>query len=717
MDINPDVPSSSQLPGTFLSISTAPSTTGTPEEKDLFPVSTAILSASAITGAPYNLTAGTAAPNDIQQYSDVSRVAQSFNRRSPVANRFRSALQEVPFGINIYLPAIAEPTGSGFAGFATKLVTVAGTAVGTGEVTIRAAGHPARFQVANGDNGSVVAADGKIALDSKIPDAPMVTADVIDHSLPVITIATNATGSNFTITANGVAKVIAITAAWTPTQSATAIAAALAGDATYPVTATSALGVVNLTWRTGFPVVSLTILGADATQTYALTYLTTGSASGATIPLTYVVRGEEGNDSPIVLTIPPELTGITFSPAVLEITTNAAGDGGSASLFTIRVGSLAVVVAIPVATTPTNAALLIKAAVNAATFPLTATCAAGFVTLFYRSGWVVNRIQVNSTEDGGGQIYTLADRHDSAGLITTAATTPGSATFTALAGSGTPTLTTMLANKAKLPAFIEWSVDYADTTSIDAISAHIELYANGYYQQNQRWTICNTSPVETIALISGLATPNLGNYWRSSLVTYQEPPVQGGAFSTQIAARLCATDLPYNMDGQILKATGVAPMLPARADTEMSPTTIDVALGSYHLTPLRSVNGNVTIVRGKTTWTGIESKWGDWSYGRIFDALRFGLRNFLNSRFFQKVLFIGGGTVRVPNGFTLADVRDACGEYLDSQDGILVDNSASLKPFIEVAIDPLDASRILIALRERAPRENHQRVGVLSSAQ
>jgi len=157
-------------------------------------------------------------------------------------------------------------------------------------------------------------------------------------------------------------------------------------------------------------------------------------------------------------------------------------------------------------------------------------------------------------------------------------------------------------------------------------------------------------------------------------------------------------------------------MLPARADTELSPTTIDVALDPYHLTPLRGVNGNVTIVRGKTTWDGIDPKWGDWSYGRIFDALRFGMGNFLNARFFQKVLYVGGGTVRVPNGFTIADVKNAMGEYLDSQDGILVDGSASLKPFIQAEVDENDSSRILLEFRERAPRENHERVGVISSA-
>ncbi len=707
MLLNPNVPSSAQTPGTFLFISTAPTSTGTAEQKNLFLVSTGLLQGSALCGQPYNLTAGTVDPNDIQQYSDVVRVNQVFGRRSPAANRFRSAIQEIPFGVNDYLGGIAEPVNTGFAGVATKLITVAGTAVGSGEISIRLCGHEARPAVANGDAAATVAASGKRAIDTKIPDAPVVTTGLIS----------------------------------------------------------------------------------------------------ATIPLTYIVRGEEGNDFPVMITVPPELTGLTFSPGTITVTTTSVGHGGGASLFTLKVGSLSIVVSIPASSTATQAAALIVAAVNAATFPLTATSSAGVVTMFYRSGWVVNRIQLSSTEDAMGQVYTLADRHDgglplitvsganatgttlnvisggitqavtisaantlaqsataiqaaihgnaafpldcaasvgatvpctwrvtptSASLsgtdttqtytltfpaaITTVATVPGSTTFTGLAGAGTPTLTTLLANKAKLGEFIEWAVDYTDTSSVNAIAAHIDLYANGYYQQGQRTTMCDTRGVEDVKTILTLATPTLGNYWRQSVVTYQDPPCQGGAYAAQIAARLCATNLPYNMDGQILAIGGGSPMLPARSDTELSPTTIDVALDPYHLTPLRGVNGNVTIVRGKTTWDGIDPKWGDWSYGRIFDALRFGMGNFLNARFFQKVLYVGGGTVRVPNGFTIADVKNAMGEYLDSQDGILVDGSANLKQYIQAEVDESDSSRILLEFRERAPRENHERVGVISSA-
>ena len=82
-----------------------------------------------------------------------------------------------------------------------------------------------------------------------------------------------------------------------------------------------------------------------------------------------------------------------------------------------------------------------------------------------------------------------------------------------------------------------------------------------------------------------------------SVGVYQDCPMEPGALAAQTAARRCATDLPYNLDGQVLTSGTLAPMLPARSDTELSPPTVDVALGSYHLTVFRGKNGQVTIVR------------------------------------------------------------------------------------------------------------------------
>lgn len=715
--LNPDVPSTAQIPDTYLYISTAPTSITTDQPKDLFLVATAILLGSQITNSPYSLTAGTATPNEIMQYTDTTRVNQKFGRKSPVANRFRNALQEVPIGINIFLAALSEPSNTAYAGMATKILTLVGTAVGSGEIGLRVAGHRCPVAIANGDTASTMAASTKTAVDRYLLDCPMVSAAVIDISLPQITFTSNATGSNFTITADGVAKVIAITAGWTPTQSATAVAAAIAADTSFPLTATSLSGVVSPTWRSGFPVLTLSITYADATQSAALTYLTTGASTGATAPLLYVVRGLDGNDSQVGVDIPPEITGVSVMVGALALTTNAAGDGGAASIFTLQDDSTTYVTSIPVASTPTQSAALIAATINAQTGPISAVAAANFVSLFLRSGWYTKKLQISSTEDGGGQTYKLYDRHDAAGTITSVTTVAGTDTLTSLQGSGAPTLTTLLTNASKKQyGYAEWSVDYLDSTSTSALYAHVEQYGNGYYQKNQRVTFVSTDPLETAKTVATSASPQLGNSWRYSVGVAQGAPCQGGAYSAQVAARLCATDLPFNMDGMQLKSGTIAPMLPGRTETDLTPTSKDVALGTYHLFPIEGQNGVVTVVRGKTTWTADNTEWGDWSYGRTFDAVRFGMRAFLNRRFRGRVLFRGRGTVRVPNGFTAQDVKDAIGEYLDSIDGIICDGAAELKQYI--AVEPVTSNPgfLRIFFRERPPRELHIISGVIAAA-
>lgn len=717
-EINPDVPSTAEVPNTYLFISTAPTTTATDEPKNLFLVATGLLSGSQMTNAPYSLTAGTATVNEIKQYANVDRVHLAFNRRSPIAARFRSAIQEVPIGINVFLAALKEPSNTGFAGIATKTLTFVGTASGSGEIGLRVAGHLAPIPVADGDVGSVVAESAKTAVDGDLMiNCPMVSADLIDISSPVITVTLNATGSNFTITANGIAKVIAITAAWTPTQSATAIAAAIAGDASYPLTATSALGVVTLAWRAGFLPATLAVSGTDMTQTYALTYTSAASASGTSLPLTYVTRGTDGNDATVGVHIPPEITGIAISPGLIRVTTAAAGASGSASTFTLACDTTFYVTSIPVATSANDAATLIAADINATTGPLSAAAAGPTVALYLRSDWYIKRLQIKSNEDLGGQTYTLYDRHDSAGAITSVSTVAGTATYTGLQGAGAPSLVTLLDNRAKFgQAFQEWAIDYTDSTSTSAVYAHMELYGNGYYNEGQRATYLSTQILEDAAAIATDASPDLGNSWRPSVGVYQGAPCMPGAYASQVAARLCATDLPFNLDGFGLTSGTLEPLLPGRPETDLSPPEQQVALASYKLFPLKGDRGIVRIIRGKTCWTSTETKWGDWSYGRTFDAVRYGMRIFLNARFAGRVLFTGGGTIRVPNGFETTDVKNAIGEYLDAIDGILVDGAARLKQYIEVEPVSGNPGFLRVYFRIAPPRELHIISGVISSA-
>jgi hypothetical protein len=446
-------------------------------------------------------------------------------------------------------------------------------------------------------------------------------------------------------------------------------------------------------------------------------------AACTTVPLVCVSRGEVGNSKPVVVDIPPEITGLKIGVGNIAIGTNAAGAAGSPSLFTIRCGALAVTVSIAIGTTPDNAAIAIAAAINAATFGLTATRVTTNVQLYYRSGWAVHRVQVNSTEDALGQIYTLRDRMNATHAATDpVATVPASVAYTALQGAGTPTLTTVLSNRLKTATMLEWYSEYNDSTSLGDCYTHIEQYANGYYQENQRLTFGSDEVLDT----SGTALKNakqrltdpstpLTNSWRYCEVVEQDCFSGISNMAVELAADLCAKDLPYNLDGHALAQGTQAPVLVARGDTELDPGTQDVAMRTYHLTPVRGVNGVPTITRGVTSWGASNTEWSDLSYGRIFDDSRYRIRSFFNQRFSGKVLFTGTAP-RVDNAFTLEDVEDAGREWLLSRDGITVDGARELARYVRAELDPDDQTFIRFALRLRPPREAHVKSGTLSSA-
>lgn len=620
--LNPDVLASQFEPGIFLSISTAPVGAAGGDAPNTLVLAPALFTGAALTAAPYSLTAGTGAANEITAQYDLSAIASAYHRRSPLAARLRAALQEVPVGINLYGAAPPEPSGSGFTGVASALITVGGTAVGSGLLRGYLAGHPFSFIIGNGDTAATVAANLKTAIDQQTPEAPLVTNARI---------------------------------------------------------------------------------------------------SSVTVPLAYVVRGETGNERPVVLLPPSSVTGLTFSPGSITITTNALGAGGNPSLFTLTCGVFSLTASIAIGQTPTQQAVTIAAAINAASFPLRASAALGVVTLLYASGWVVDRISVASTEDATGSTYALADRQDHAvgPAIASVTTTAGNPTATGFQGVGVPTLTTLLSNRGKGAAMAEWYSEFSDATSAAAIYNHVESYGGGglNQQQGQRVLFATSLGVELAKALLTTPSPALTNSWRYAVALSQDMPSPSGNAGAALAARICATQLPFNLDGLALRSGTLSPLLPPRSEADLDPASRDVAMRNYFLTPLTGVNGTVRVVRGVTSWGGGGSNdraWSDFSFGRMFDDARFRLRAFLDQRFRGRVFFDVGVTVRIDNGFTIADVRAAIVEWLESRDGITINGARFLARLVQVGVDETDGTQINIAVKLKVPRELHKIVGPLA---
>jgi hypothetical protein len=319
---------------------------------------------------------------------------------------------------------------------------------------------------------------------------------------------------------------------------------------------------------------------------------------------------------------------------------------------------------------------------------------------------VVDRISVASTEAAGGQTYTLADRHDHASptaAVTTVATVPGTATATAFAGSGTPNLTAALANIIKdKDGFLEWVSEFTDSTSVRAITTTtIEVQGNGANNKSQRVHFASSEPLDTARTrISGALapSPDLTGYWRSSYLHGQDLPMQATTAAAMLAAALAVAEQPKNFDGyELLSQDPRVPIAPSRQDVELSDASRDVAMRSYHLTPLIGVNGRLRVQRGVTTWGAVNIEWADFSFGRCFDRDRSGMRRFLSTRFAGKIYF-SYTEPRIPNGFTDTDVEDAIIEYQALRDGITVDGADSLRQFVKVRRNGTDGSRLDLSL-------------------
>lgn len=638
---NPDVPLAVWTPDTYIYIDTAPQNAVTgPEPARMYIVEPMLTSSSALCSAPYSLTAGTGTPNEIKQWTSVTKVEQAFGRRSGAATRFREAIAMRPFGNEIYIVPVKEAGSSGFTGCASAMINVVGTisggvqataASGSGEVLLWLCGHLVKFTVANGDTLATIAAAMLQAIKDQAPYAPLVPHPSLLSS---------------------------------------------------PTTA---------------------------------------------VGLAYIHRGEIGNDRPIMVRIPPGLTGFRLSPGYVVVA-GTAGTGDK--LFTMLVGSSSTGgITVTDTNTAVQTAAQITAGINAlsaaGTFPLAAQQRLNpdddKVDLFFNNDWVVHRIQVSSTQSATKQTFALYDRHDHGNPTAAASsvtTTAGSTALTALAGSGTPTLTTALANAEKLTGALEWVTEFTDATSVGAIRQHFATWNNGLNQRNQRLTLCSSEDIDTARtrVTGSLApSPDLTNYWEYTFGIAQDIPVQAATYATMLAAELCARTLPYNLDGLELKSgLSNVPLLPARADVELSPSERDVAMRSYHMTPFRGVNGKVVMVRGVTTWGGTNIEWCDLSYGRVYHDDRYRLRQLLNRRLAGKVFF-QYTTPRIANAFELSDVDDIIIEHLQQRDGITQDGAADLAQYVKTEVDPNDGSRLRSQYRARPPREKHVGTVVVTS--
>ena len=399
----------------------------------------------------------------------------------------------------------------------------------------------------------------------------------------------------------------------------------------------------------------------------------TASANTGTVTLTYRHYGFVGNDIPVIVS-QTDATGITFSPGTITYANAVVGAGAA----TVSVGGTTISAALAGGETAAQAATKVKLAINAGSYPVSATDdGAGVLTLFYVPGRVVNKV--------------------SAAIVTSTGVTATVACGTVVPnnGSNRPTLTTALANLANQDGgFRTWLSTWNDATTVGTLAANIESAAGPLTQREQFLFIGSTDGIVTAGALPTSTTPALTGLWRHSILVQPDSPQQAYEIAARGAAMAAVEDYaPRNYAGAELHTDPAqrVPFLVPHPAVRIAPGSDDVqmALHTYGLTPVCvTADGRQVIAKGRTTWQTDAGPFRDWGGGQHV--------GFLRLRFVAVgAALIAGKNIRrngpahSPNVITLESIRDALIAEAARLDAIdLYDGAETFKGAFQFSFDP-----------------------------
>lgn len=427
----------------------------------------------------------------------------------------------------------------------------------------------------------------------------------------------------------------------------------------------------------------------------------TASPAAAVVTLTYRHKGINGEDSPWMAFAPNNAaSNVQLSPGTITYT----GPSTLAGSATVTIGSSTVSAAIGSSDAATVIATNVAAAINATNFPVTALAVAAVVTLYFRS-------------DPSAQ--TRVVQRPSAAIVTS--TGPTATVAAGTLGAGTPTLTNALAVLAAQAQFGYWATSFNDTTSLGAMSAHIEQYANGVYQKDQVLFAGHSGALTTAGGVPSGTTPALTASGRYHIVWCPDQPTQAYENAARMAAQVCVSANVYpatNFDGfPLVTQSPTVPLLLPDRMVRPSTDALNSAITSQNLTPL-AVNeqtGQLTIVRGRTTLITSDMRQWDTSYLQCAAFTRYNVRTMLKTKFGVNKSIKSSGVPHTQFTITTQDVVDAIIELLLAEDNAdVIDGAAALKTAVAANVNVTNAGRIDATVPVRFPVNLHQLAPVIS---
>jgi phage tail sheath gpL-like len=424
------------------------------------------------------------------------------------------------------------------------------------------------------------------------------------------------------------------------------------------------------------------------------------SLNSATVTLTYIHVGDVGEDLPVRVTF-NQGAGISCSPGSIAFGGAASGAGTTR----LVIGGTTITTLVNDGDTPDVVTANVVAEINAGGYPVTAAVDAATPTqvdLFFAPDRDMRRFTVEIDTTSG-----LTADTSSGGVI----------------GFGQPALTAALSNLAALPGFAGWAVpfvgrqDTPDVGTLGGIAAHVESNADGVNMKGQKVHACVTWPVAIAGTLPVGTAPALTSSPRYTILWCQDAGVQGWELAARVAAARVANDYPaQNWDGYALKAGLTTPLvLPAPASRPDSPT-INSAMRSYYLCPLRVDEASNTLVIEKGTTTSNSSYQPLRDFATI-DQVDF-WRPSMVARLQQKFGAVSAkrySTPKTPNTINInAITNEMYFQALDWDDEDLYDGATALKDGFQAAFNKTNPTRIDASF-PMSPVINVHQIGVIGN--
>lgn len=411
-----------------------------------------------------------------------------------------------------------------------------------------------------------------------------------------------------------------------------------------------------------------TIGAALATAILATPNAPFASAANAAgiVTCTYVHKGTTGEDLPMRCQITPNGSGVNLSPGQALFATSATGVGS----VVVTVGAISVSTALAGSETAAQVATKVVANWNANAYPVTAVVDASVpaqVDFYFNSA--------------GPTLYDV--RRMSAAVVTTTGLTvnlgsgatsgAGSAsslTYNGTQGTGTPALTTAVANLTASPQFYRsWMIPWTDTTTLGTIATYVEAAQNGSVtgQKFQVVTFADFQALSIDLAIPAAVSPNLNTSNPHYAFGWSpDSPCQSFELAARIAAARAAfwfSAPQFNWNGFKLQGNQAAPILAPAPSAQPAPDALNTALRGGLSPWVVGRSGNIEVLKGRTTSTAADLRLWAWSAESCAAYHVFDLNNFLASKT-QGANIVRYTTPKAVNQFDANSIADLTRERM-----------------------------------------------------